>query len=152
MKGGNLSTPPRPPGFPGLWVNPEIPRPPAFSSAGGSDQHALGIRGSAFSPSFSNKGEVQFQGRGAIGFAPHPEGHLVAVFSGYFFSGCSSAWPECALWTRDVSGSNPLTQTNSWKVHHLVGEHTVNVSYVGSSPTFPAKFCVASSIVRTPDF
>jgi hypothetical protein len=110
---------------------------------------------------------VQFQGRGTICFVPHPEGHLVVDAvrrrpgcakqlpirrtagihsnNGYFFSGCSSAWSECALWTRVVSGSNPLTQT-IWKVHYSVGEHTVNVSYVGSSPTFPANFCVASLI------
>ena len=68
-------------------------------------------KGECFSPSFPDKGGVQFQGRGTICFVPHPEGHLVAIFSGYFFSGCNSAWPECALWKRDVSGSNPLIQT-----------------------------------------
>ena len=74
-KGGNLSTPPAAP-LRGRWVDPEKPRPHAFSSAGGSDQHALGIRGSALSPSFPDEGGVQFQGRGAPFGSPHPEEHL----------------------------------------------------------------------------
>ena len=49
-----------------------------------------GIRGSALSPSLPDKGGAQFQGRGVSQGTPHPEGHLVAVGSGYSFSGCSS--------------------------------------------------------------
>jgi len=65
-----------------MRVNPEKPRPLAFSSAGGSDQHAPGIRGSALSPSFPDKGGAQFQGRGVSQGTLHPEGHLVADASG----------------------------------------------------------------------
>ena len=88
-KGGNLSTPPAAP-LRGRWVDPEKPRPHAFSSAGGSDQHRLGIRGSTLSPSFPDKGGVQFQGRGVPVGIPHPEGHFRGRFFRLHFSGCSS--------------------------------------------------------------
>ncbi len=134
-RGKSYSTPPAI-----MQVNPEKPRPLAFSSAGGSDQHALGIRGSAFSPSFPDKGGAQFQGRGVPASTPHPEGHLVAVDSGYSFSGCSSVRTECALWKRDANGltkspgaildalsaapsdgqgrSTQSIHPDHWKVHH----------------------------------
>ena len=100
---------------------------------------APGIRGSALKSKSPRQGRSAVPGARGSYMTPHPEEHLV-VACNYSFSGCSSAWSECALWKRDADGSNPSTQTNSWKVHYSVGEHTVNVPYVGSSPTFPASF------------